>query len=990
MHHSVTRVSLLLSALLIASTPAALAQSVRVATSMVKIRPTDSPGTATSAEIHAAQNEFEAFQVIVTGPATSVSATPPTLVGPGGAAIPAGEVRLYREAYLNISTPSNIEGATGRWPDALVPDVDEVANEKRNAFPFDVPSGENRVIWVDVHVPVTQTPGTYTGTLAVNGSFGTVNVPVTLVVWNFALRSTSSLASTFGMNWGAACFAHFGSYDACGGDAGVERMHQMYARFMLDHRVTADVVYTGPASCSGSTCDWSHFDSVYGALFDGTDAALRLQGAQQTSIRFTWGGGGTLDHYTAWAQHFRAKGWFDRTYDYTCDEPPATCAWSDIPTRASLVHQADPQFRTLVTTNIADANANGVTSSINIMAPVVNHVDDKPDGTFPGNQRPNYDPFLASNSRNLLWWYQSCMSHGCNTVGGTYFTGWPSFMVDVNPVQNRAQGMLSWLYNVSGVLYFETLYNLTNAWSSVYAFGGNGDGTLLYPGKPSVIGGTTDIPVASIRLKLIREGFEDYEYMKLVSDLGDPAYAQQTGQSLFPNVFSSDQPGASLLAARENLAQRILQLNGTANGPSVTMTSPTSGATVSGTITLSASASDPAGIAGVQFLVDNSAVGTEDTVAPFSMSFDTTTLANGSHTFAARARNTANATATSSVAATVSNGTSAGQISLVTALALSPASPVVGQSTTVTFTVENTGGSAISVQYFLAGARDPSNGNVDFPASAAVTLQPGQQYSYSASRSFSAAGSYTTWPAYYNGVDWIDLAPTAHTSFTVQAPSPGNVTLVSAMTLSPSSPFVNQTTTSTFTVQNTGGSAVTVQYFLTGARNPSNGNVDFPASAAVTLQPGQQYTYSGSRSFPSTGTYTAWPAYFDGTNWIQLAAPSSFTVQAATPGNITLMTPLALTPSGPAVGQSTTATFTVQNTGGSAISVQYFLAGARNPSNANVDFPASTAMTLQPGQQFTYSAAHSFSTTGTYLAWPAYYDGTNWIQLASSTSFTVH
>jgi hypothetical protein len=74
-----------------------------------------------------------------------------------------------------------------------------------------------------------------------------------------------------------------------------------------------------------------------------------------------------------------------------------------------------------------------------------------------------------------------------------------------------------------------------------------------------------------------------------------------------------------------------------------------------------------------------------------------------------------------------------------------------------------------------------------------------------------------------------------------------------------------------------------VQYFLVGARTPSNGNVDFPASAAVTLQPGQSYSYSGSRTFATSGTYTAWPAYYDGTNWIQLANTSSFTVQSSPP-----------------------------------------------------------------------------------------------------------
>ena len=125
--------------------------------------------------------------------------------------------------------------------------------------------------------------------------------------------------------------------------------------------------------------------------------------------------------YAAWAQHFRSKGWFDRTYVYICDEPPSGCTWSDINTRAETVRDADVEFRTLVTTNIDDANANGVTSSINILSPVVNHVHDKAGSQFSGNQRPKYDGFLAANDRNLLWWYQSCLSHGCSIVGGELF-----------------------------------------------------------------------------------------------------------------------------------------------------------------------------------------------------------------------------------------------------------------------------------------------------------------------------------------------------------------------------------------------------------------------------------------------------------------------------------------------------------------------------------------------------------------------------------------
>jgi parallel beta-helix repeat protein len=89
-------------------------------------------------------------------------------------------------------------------------------------------------------------------------------------------------------------------------------------------------------------------------------------------------------------------------------------------------------------------------------------------------------------------------------------------------------------------------------------------------------------------------------------------------------------------------------------------------------------------------------------------------------------------------------------------------------------------------------------------------------------------------------------------------------------------------------VQNTGGQAITAQAFVAAARDPANANVDFPGTGAVTLQPGQQYSYSASRSFATAGPYSGFPGYFDGTNWFQLAAPTSFTVVTGTGGDCTL------------------------------------------------------------------------------------------------------
>ena len=212
--------------------------------------------------------------------------------------------------------------------------------------------------------------------------------------------------------------------------------------------------------------------------------------------------------------------------------------------------------------------------------------------------------------------------------------------------------------------------------------------------------------------------------------------------------------------------------------PTVSITAPTAGSTVSGTITLTATASDAtSGIAGVTFLVDGAVTGTEDTTSPYSMSFDTTTLGNGNHTFTARARNNANVTATSAGdTVTINNPTTPPpppQLTLASALAWSPASPFTNQSTTATFTVQNTGTAAVTVQSFVAAGRDPSNANVDFPATGVVTLQPGQSYPYSASRSFATAGGYSSWPSWFDGTTWHNLA--TPTSFTVQSGTPALV-----------------------------------------------------------------------------------------------------------------------------------------------------------------------------------------------------------------------
>jgi hypothetical protein len=120
---------------------------------------------------------------------------------------------------------------------------------------------------------------------------------------------------------------------------------------------------------------------------------------------------------------------------------------------------------------------------------------------------------------------------------------------------------MQWLlfrYRASGELYWDTTFAyFGDAWTSQWAFDGNGDGTLFYPGTPARIGGTTDVPVASIRLKMIREGMEDYEYLKLASQR-DRVKAMEIANGLFPTASSTDVPPQALMNARRALVEVIL------------------------------------------------------------------------------------------------------------------------------------------------------------------------------------------------------------------------------------------------------------------------------------------------------------------------------------------------------------------------------------------------------------------------------------------------
>jgi Zn-dependent metalloprotease len=132
--------------------------------------------------------------------------------------------------------------------------------------------------------------------------------------------------------------------------------------------------------------------------------------------------------------------------------------------------------------------------------------------------------------------------------------------------------------------------------------------------------------------------------------------------------------------------------------PTTSITSPTSGATVAGTVTVTATASDDDVVAAVELYVDGTLRGT-DTSAPFAIAWQTGLDGNGAHTLTTRAYDAAGRVGTSApVPVTVSNETVVPSVSIT-----APASGAV-VSGTVAIAATASDNVAVARVEFYAGA----------------------------------------------------------------------------------------------------------------------------------------------------------------------------------------------------------------------------------------------------------------------------------------------
>jgi hypothetical protein len=537
---------------------------------MTKVRPTEplpaGAGVDGSIQLIAARGECEAAQIVVSAqgePAKGVRATAEAL-RPAEASERPLPVLLYREAFLDLQVPSDIEGTTGLWPDPLIPVVDDLVHEPRKAFPVEVPAGRHQPIYVEVCVPQETRPGDYSGAIFVSAEGRpSVRVPISISVRAVTVPATSSIPVTFGLSVTSLMNGH----RSAGNDMELLRR---YARDALRHRVSLHTMSMRPPRITGFgsalQVDFREWDAEIGPFMDGQ---VGLDGARFSAIDLRTprqlSGDDLTTYYRIVAQHFREKGWLNRLFAYVMDEPKPG-QYPELTRRLQALAPVH-DIRRMVTVSL-DSSLVGL---VDIWNPNLNCVDYKrrPDEfCHRWASRESYDSRLAVGDG--LWWYQSCNSHGCGhpkpgARPDPYFAGWPSYMIDIDGAAARIMGWLTFSRHIQGELYFDMVaaYNPgaggrqghEDPWDSVYAFGGNGDGTLFYPGRPDRIGGHTDIPIESLRLKQIRDGLEDYELLHLLASTGPEGQrrAQAIADRMTPHLYQFARSPEAFQAAREEI-----------------------------------------------------------------------------------------------------------------------------------------------------------------------------------------------------------------------------------------------------------------------------------------------------------------------------------------------------------------------------------------------------------------------------------------------------
>jgi hypothetical protein len=514
-------------------------------------------------ELCAAGNEWESFQILMRSekPAPGVNVEAGDLLGPEGHVLQGREARLFRQHQLemNVGTYRNDTFEPGWYADPLIPFQRKSGRESREparfrAVPFDLPAGQTHGFWVDIFVPADAAPGEYSGSYRVTSRSGLqVEIPVSVTVWDFDLPRVSTMQTALGSP-AQRMRGYYRQRAAAGKEeepTDWDAVETQCAELLTRHRINA----TPPA---GSLTPIAQPDGTY-----------RIPAEQVRLLR------GFVDRYHVNAisvprptgivkdpdserEKLRAwlKSWdlaaaeLDRPevvfYTYLRDEPNDEEAYHFVQKWGRAIRRADSCVKVLVVEQTwPQKEAWGdLYGAIDIWCPLFSLF------------RPE-NATQRQAAGETIWTY-TALCQGKPT---------PWWHIDFPLLHYRVPAWIAWRYRIRGILYWggmsywrgvedpwadpKTLDRRAGRKDPLY----NGEGTLVYPGR--AVGYEGIAP--SLRLKALRDGIEDYEYLAILQRAGLADAAEQVVTPLAGSWFEWEKDAGAYGAARVKLADLIVR-----------------------------------------------------------------------------------------------------------------------------------------------------------------------------------------------------------------------------------------------------------------------------------------------------------------------------------------------------------------------------------------------------------------------------------------------
>jgi len=335
---------------------------------------------------------------------------------------------------------------------------------------------------------------------------------------------------------------------------------------------------------------------------------------------------------------------------------------------------------------------------------------------------------------------------------------------------------------------------------------------------------------------------------------------------------------------------------------------------------------------------------------------------------------------------------------ITSSLSITPQEPVRGQPVTASFRIKNFGEQPYTTILGVALRYNPEAGFYprDFEWKQ-VTLNGGQEYTYSSSQVLNERGPYLAYISQYKDGVWQSILGisglSSSSTFNVYD-SPPDPKITSSLVITPSNPLAGSTVTATFKIKNYGDKPITFPALGVALRlnEPAWNPRDFEWKQ-VTLNGGQEYTYSSSQVLNETGNYRAFISSYIGGKWItppaledNLIREQRFTISASALDQIRISS-FNLSTNTPSVGEKVKFQLVITNPTNVSVSLDALGVALRlnEPAWNPRDFGYQKTL-LAAGETKSIEIENCFNELGDYRAWISFLAGGRWYNPLSSNS----